>query len=117
MEFTCVFISFLSDHEGNGPHLFTKSILRTTVLGYVQTAAASGLSTFRCLVDASKLEGRPELDWLAHDRDSISGPILVRSKGEVDRFLVIYPCRGGALMNVAGLHPDSPDQEKLTSSE
>jgi len=87
------------------------SVVRTSVLGYVQTAPASGISVFRCLLDASKLSGRPELDWVIRDRDS-SGPTVVRSKGELDRFLIFYPCRGGTLINVAGLFPDTRDQDK-----
>lgn len=43
----------------------------------------------------------------------ISGATLVRSKGEeVYRFLFFYPCHGGALINVVGIHPDSRRQDK-----
>jgi salicylate hydroxylase len=43
--------------------LLWQSIIRTSVLGYVQQALPSGMSTFRCLFDATKLEGLADMEW------------------------------------------------------
>ncbi|KAF7368623.1 FAD/NAD(P)-binding domain-containing protein [Mycena venus] len=41
-----------------------RSTIRTSVLGYEQRALSSGRAAFRCLLEASKLEGRTEFNWL-----------------------------------------------------
>ncbi|KAJ7101329.1 hypothetical protein B0H15DRAFT_759564, partial [Mycena belliarum] len=52
------------------------SAMRTSILGYVQTALPSGRAVFRCLMEMSKMAGRPEFDWLM---TGLAGPRGVRA--------------------------------------
>ncbi|KAJ7108123.1 FAD/NAD(P)-binding domain-containing protein [Mycena epipterygia] len=86
------------------------SIIRTSVLGYEQIAPASGRAAFRCLFDASKMEGRAEFDWFNLGLD---GPRGVRPKDSSGRYLFIYPCRDKTLVNIVAHIPDPRDQDKF----
>jgi len=84
-----------------------RSTLRTIVLGYPVVAPATGICAFRWMVDASKLEGRPELDWVL--KDGISGGRFVVGTG---RHIFLYPCADNTLINVTMSHPDKRDQDQ-----
>ncbi|KAJ6529092.1 FAD/NAD(P)-binding domain-containing protein [Mycena vulgaris] len=86
-----------------------RSTLRTLVLGHPVIAPATGICAFRWMADASKLEGRPELDWVL--KDGISGGRLVGGRDDVRRCF-IYPCRDKTLINVTMMHPDKRDQDQ-----
>ncbi|KAJ7029565.1 FAD/NAD(P)-binding domain-containing protein [Mycena alexandri] len=85
------------------------SVIRTSVLGYEQKALATGLSTFRCLFDASKLNGLEDMEWFS---EGISGARVVLSTQERFRMLYLIPCRNGRVINVVAHHTDDRDQDK-----
>ncbi|KAJ7304745.1 FAD/NAD(P)-binding domain-containing protein [Mycena albidolilacea] len=85
-----------------------RSTMRTVVLGSSVVAPATKTCAFRWTVDASKLEGRPELDWVL--KDGVTGARLV---GEADSgHIFLYPCQDATLINVTMMHPDTRDQDK-----
>ncbi|KAJ6507733.1 FAD/NAD(P)-binding domain-containing protein [Mycena vitilis] len=81
-----------------------KSVVRTSILGYVINAVASGW-----------LKEFPELGWLT---EGLSGGRTVISKEAAFRIFFIYRCRSGTLVNFGGLFTDSeqnaPDLEPTT---
>ncbi|KAK7002374.1 FAD/NAD(P)-binding domain-containing protein [Favolaschia claudopus] len=82
------------------------SVIRTHVLGHVQKALHSGLTNCRTLLDVAKLDAVPELSWL---REGTLGPRMVIPFGvESDeyRWLFLYPCRSGELLNFIALLDD-----------
>ncbi|KAJ7661960.1 FAD/NAD(P)-binding domain-containing protein [Mycena polygramma] len=85
-----------------------RSKMRTVVLGHPVVAPATGICAFRWMVDASKLEGHPELDWVL--KDGIPGARLVT--GAKGHNIFLYPCEEGTLINVAMFHPDERDQDQ-----
>ncbi|KAJ6620496.1 FAD/NAD(P)-binding domain-containing protein [Mycena sp. CBHHK59/15] len=85
------------------------STIRTSVLGHVQMAPASGISTFRCMFDASRLNGLSDMEWF---NDGISGARVVLAQEERFRMLYVFPCRGGSVINVVAHHVDDRDQDK-----
>ncbi|KAJ7459403.1 FAD/NAD(P)-binding domain-containing protein [Mycena galericulata] len=85
------------------------SIIRTHVLGYEQKALPSGISTFRCLFDASKLDGLPDMEWF---NEGISGARVVLSPEERFRMLYVFPCRNGKVINVVAHHVEDKYQDK-----
>jgi hypothetical protein len=82
--------------------------MRTVVLGYPVVAPATGICAFRWMTDASKLDGRPELDWVL--KNGISGGRLVSGPGSHSVFM--YPCMDATLINVTMMHPDTRDQDQ-----
>lgn len=84
-----------------------KSVVRTSILGHVVKAPASGLSCFRCLLNASSLNELPEIEWL---KEGLSGTRNIIMKGESPLWWIIYLCRGENLINFVGFLPD-PDQD------
>jgi len=96
------------------------SVIRTYVLGYEQKALPSGISTFRCLFDSSKLDGMSDMEWF---QEGLSGARLVLSPEERFRMLFLFPCRRGKLINVVahhvdnvGAHQDGVEQDKHWST-
>ncbi|KAJ6628572.1 FAD/NAD(P)-binding domain-containing protein [Mycena sp. CBHHK59/15] len=87
------------------------SVIRTSVLGYEQIAPLSGRAAFRCLLDASKLEGRPEFAWIFSGQP---GPRGVQALDASGRYLFVYPCRDGTLINIVAHYPDLRDQDKFS---
>ncbi|KAF7354393.1 FAD/NAD(P)-binding domain-containing protein [Mycena venus] len=85
-----------------------RSTMRTVVLGSPVVPPATNICTFRWTVDASKLEGRPELDWVL--KVGVPGGRMVGGAGSAHIFL--YPCQDATLINVAMMHPDARDQDK-----
>ncbi|KAF7344057.1 FAD/NAD(P)-binding domain-containing protein [Mycena venus] len=85
------------------------SIIRTSVLGYAQKALPSGISTFRCLFDAAKLEDLADMEWFTA---GISGAKVVTSPEKRFRMLFLFPCRSGTLINVVAHHVDDRDPDK-----
>ncbi|KAJ6468797.1 FAD/NAD(P)-binding domain-containing protein [Mycena sanguinolenta] len=85
------------------------STIRTSVLGYVQKALPSGISTFRCVFDAAKLEGLADMDWFS---EGISGARVVLSPEKRFQMLFLFPCRRGTLINVVAHHVDDRDQDE-----
>ncbi|KAJ7820709.1 hypothetical protein B0H14DRAFT_3735344 [Mycena olivaceomarginata] len=85
-----------------------RSVMRTVVLGSSVVAPATNMCAFRWTVDASKFEGRPELDWVL--KDGLPGGRLVRGSDSAHIFL--YPCQDATLVNVTMMHPDTRDQDK-----
>ncbi|KAJ7087164.1 FAD/NAD(P)-binding domain-containing protein [Mycena epipterygia] len=85
------------------------SVIRTSVLGYPQTALASGVSSFRFMFEASRLEGLPEMEWFC---EGISGARIVSSPQERFHMLFLSSCREGRLINVVAHHADDRDLDK-----
>ncbi|KAJ7257814.1 FAD/NAD(P)-binding domain-containing protein [Mycena rebaudengoi] len=85
------------------------SVIRTSVLGYVQAAPPTGHSTFRCVFDASDLENQPEMEWFF---EGISGAKAVLAEEERFRMLFLFPCRNGSLINVVAHHVDDRNQDQ-----
>ncbi|KAJ6561875.1 FAD/NAD(P)-binding domain-containing protein [Mycena capillaripes] len=94
------------------------SILRTKVLGQAQTAPASGLSCFRSLLDASKLQDVQDTDWFTEGLSGMRG--MVFTDGQF-RLMAMYPCRGGSLINIVAIyedpHQDDPDWSPVGTRE
>ncbi|KAJ7191308.1 FAD/NAD(P)-binding domain-containing protein [Mycena pura] len=86
------------------------SKIRTSVLGYQQTALPSSRAAFRCLVDTAKLQGRAEFDWI---RLGEPGPRGVTAQDGSKRYLIIYPCRDDTLVNIVAHYPDLREQDKF----
>ncbi|KAJ7136731.1 FAD/NAD(P)-binding domain-containing protein [Mycena epipterygia] len=79
------------------------STIRTHVLGYVETAPATGISAFRFFFPASKLEGNSEFDWFTH---GVSGGRIVTCQDDPDRRMFLCLCRNGTTVNVAIQFPE-----------
>ncbi|KAL5042050.1 hypothetical protein BDW71DRAFT_200905 [Aspergillus fruticulosus] len=82
------------------------------VTGTDQKKESTGQSCFRCVVPVSKLRANP-----------LTAPLLEKIGLDAthvfagrDRRLVMYPCRGGTLLNVAGIHPSDAMAETEYSS-
>ncbi|KAF7342630.1 FAD/NAD(P)-binding domain-containing protein [Mycena sanguinolenta] len=86
------------------------SVVRTSILGQVVKAVATGRSCFRCLFDTAKLSEFSELDWLSGE---ISGPrnVIRRDDGPFLMFW-IYAVRSGSLINFVGMHEDAHQDER-----
>ncbi|KAJ6484585.1 FAD/NAD(P)-binding domain-containing protein [Mycena vulgaris] len=83
------------------------STIRTHILGNAQKSVSNGRSVYRALIPTSTFDGIPQLAWL---RDGASGPRLVLKRGVPLRSLFMYPCRGGAFLNLTA-HIDDPDHD------
>ncbi|KAJ7703920.1 hypothetical protein B0H17DRAFT_884087, partial [Mycena rosella] len=81
------------------------SVIRTSILGHAQTAPASGISCFRSVFDASKMQG--DFDWFT---EGVSGARSVIVKEGEYRLLFMYPCRSGHLINLLAIYAD-PHQD------
>ncbi|KAJ7023169.1 FAD/NAD(P)-binding domain-containing protein [Mycena alexandri] len=86
------------------------SFVRTSVLGHVVKSVPSGLSNYRGLISMDAFEGRTDVKWI---RDGISGARMIvrRDGGGAFRMIFVYPCRGGALLNVVGIFKDPKQNE------
>ncbi|KAL4812165.1 hypothetical protein BDW67DRAFT_193954 [Aspergillus spinulosporus] len=71
------------------------------VTGTDQKKQSTGQSCFRCLIPVSKLRGNPLTAPLLEKIGLDATHVFAGS----DRRLVMYPCRAGTLLNVAGIHP------------
>ncbi|KAJ6464839.1 FAD/NAD(P)-binding domain-containing protein [Mycena sanguinolenta] len=80
-----------------------RSTIRTTILGHPQKAAASGLSCFRSVIDASKLRDIGDADWFT---GGLSGMKSLYDKEGDYRLAAMYLCRGGSLINLVALYSD-----------
>ncbi|KAJ7607018.1 hypothetical protein DFH06DRAFT_217659 [Mycena polygramma] len=80
------------------------SVVRSSILGHVVNAKASGWSAFRCIFDASRLKEFPDLGWLT---EGLSGGRSVVSKEAAFRIFFIYRCRSGTLINFSGMFTES----------
>ncbi|KAF7374538.1 FAD/NAD(P)-binding domain-containing protein [Mycena sanguinolenta] len=78
------------------------SVIRAHVVGEVQKIAYSGVTCFRAVFGLPASEV-PELRWLTEE---VSGPRTVVSKEGPFRMLLMYPCRGGTLLNFVGFYND-----------
>ncbi|KAJ7641993.1 FAD/NAD(P)-binding domain-containing protein [Roridomyces roridus] len=85
------------------------STIRTHVLGYEQKALPSGISTFRCLFNADKLDELPDMEWFTK---GITGARIVLSPEERFHMLFLSPCRRGKIVNVVAHHTDDRDPDK-----
>ncbi|KAL4972869.1 hypothetical protein BDW66DRAFT_143355 [Aspergillus desertorum] len=72
-----------------------------TITGKDQKKESTGQSCFRCLVPVSKLRLNPLTAPFLEKIGLDATHIFAGS----DRRLVMYPCRGGTLLNVAAIHP------------
>ncbi|KAJ7816044.1 FAD/NAD(P)-binding domain-containing protein [Mycena olivaceomarginata] len=88
------------------------STIRTNVLEHVVTAPATGMSAFRFLFDAAKLEGQPELAWFTDP----PGARVMESKAHPYHRIFAYLCRSGTLVNVVAQFPDQRDQDQFSWS-
>ncbi|KAJ7698830.1 FAD/NAD(P)-binding domain-containing protein [Mycena olivaceomarginata] len=86
------------------------STIRTNVLEHVVTAPATGMSAFRFLFDAAKLDGQPELAWFIDP----PGGRLVESQAHPYHRIFAYLCRSGTLVNVVAQFPDHRDQDQCS---
>ncbi|KAJ7662969.1 hypothetical protein B0H17DRAFT_1093098 [Mycena rosella] len=82
------------------------SVIRTRILGDAQTAPASGISCFRSVFDASKLQG--DFDWFT---EGVSGGRSVIVKEGEYRLLFMYPCRSGHLINLVAIYAHRKDNQ------
>ena len=73
------------------------------VTGEEPQLISTGQNCFRFLVPVSKMKANPLTASLL-EKAKLTG---VNAFVADDRRLVIYPCRRGTLLNVAGIHPDS----------
>ncbi|KAF7374527.1 FAD/NAD(P)-binding domain-containing protein [Mycena sanguinolenta] len=78
------------------------SVIRTHVVGEVQKILYSGVTLFRAVFELPASEV-PELRWLT---ESVSGVRMAVSKEGPFRMLLMYPCRGGTLLNFVGFYDD-----------
>ncbi|KAJ7484264.1 FAD/NAD(P)-binding domain-containing protein [Mycena latifolia] len=85
------------------------SVIRTSVLGYVQKALSSGISTFRFLFDTAKLKGLADMKWFS---EGLTGTRVVLSPEERYHMLFLSSCRHGNLVNVVAHHADDRDLDK-----
>ncbi|KAJ7470228.1 FAD/NAD(P)-binding domain-containing protein [Mycena galericulata] len=83
------------------------SMVRTRILGRVQKSISCGWSCYRALIDVATFDDMPELAWLS---DGLSGARSIMKQGGPFRLLILYPCRGGTLLNFAGIFED-PDHD------
>ncbi|KAF7360978.1 MFS domain-containing protein [Mycena sanguinolenta] len=81
------------------------SFMRTSILGHVVKTESSGWSCYRGLIEISKLEGVPGLEWLW---EGISGGRSVTKQSKVPpfRMLFVYLCHGRQLLNFVGFFDD-----------
>ncbi|KAF7336870.1 FAD/NAD(P)-binding domain-containing protein [Mycena venus] len=79
------------------------SVIRTHILGEVQKASPSGVSCFRAVFE---LRDVPELQWLT---EGVSGTRSFAAKEGPFRYLLMYPCRKGNLLNFIGFYADSQE--------
>ncbi|KAF7344837.1 FAD/NAD(P)-binding domain-containing protein [Mycena venus] len=86
------------------------STVRKDVLGYPVIAAATGISAFSFSFSASKLEGRPELNWFTQ---GVCGGRVVTCQGDYNRRLFLCCCRDGTVVSVAALFTDKRVQEQF----
>ncbi|KAJ7176977.1 FAD/NAD(P)-binding domain-containing protein [Mycena filopes] len=86
------------------------SRVRTSILGRVEKSVSSGLTNYRGLVEMDKFKGRTDMNWL---REGIAGIRLIarRDRSGAFRYLVIYPCRGGTLLNIVAIFKDPKQDE------
>ncbi|KAJ7923373.1 FAD/NAD(P)-binding domain-containing protein [Mycena leptocephala] len=89
------------------------STIRTDVLGYAETAPATGISAFRFFFPASKLGGHLEFNWFTH---GVSGGRIVTCQEDYNRRLFVCLCRDGATVNVAAQFPDNQNQDQFAWS-
>ncbi|RAH64620.1 FAD/NAD(P)-binding domain-containing protein [Aspergillus aculeatinus CBS 121060] len=75
-----------------------------SVTGEDLRKVSTGQNCFRFLVPVSKMLADPETAALIH-KLGLDGVHAIASE---DRRLVLYPCRGGDLLNVAGIYPAEP---------
>ncbi|KAH7925392.1 FAD/NAD(P)-binding domain-containing protein [Leucogyrophana mollusca] len=85
------------------------SSVRASVLNETLEAPPSSVAAYRWVIDASKLDDHPELDWVL--KRGPSGPRVVASRDF--RVIFLYPCRNSTLVNAMGIHIDRRDQSKV----
>ncbi|PYI12992.1 FAD/NAD(P)-binding domain-containing protein [Aspergillus japonicus CBS 114.51] len=82
------------------------------VTGEEPCKVSTGQNCFRFLVPVSKMLADPETAALVQ-KLGLDGVHAIASE---DRRLVLYPCRGGDLLNVAGIYPAEPGSTVKDSS-
>jgi len=80
------------------------SVIRTQILGEVTKASPSRVSCFRAVFEPRET---PELQWL---NDGVSGTRTIIARGGPFRMIILYPCRGRALLNLVGVFTDSQEE-------
>ncbi|KAF7289608.1 FAD/NAD(P)-binding domain-containing protein [Mycena chlorophos] len=82
------------------------STIRARVLGHPEPAVPSGLSCFRALIPANKLEDLPESDseWLTDGLSGLRGIVL---KDRDFGMIGMYFCANKTLINLAALYQDA----------
>ncbi|KAF5350823.1 hypothetical protein D9757_013540 [Collybiopsis confluens] len=104
----------LSNGEVRKPDLLVaadgiNSTLRSHIIGQEVVASSTGVACYRWLVDAEKIKGNPELDWVM--KEEPSGPRLVTSPD--GRIMFLYPVRDKTIINALGTHMDDRDQSQV----
>lgn len=82
------------------------------IVGENQGRQSTGQNCFRFLVPMEKIQANP-LTAALMAKTGIDG---VHAFAAHDRRIVVYPCRGGQLLNVAGIHPASKETNARDSS-
>ncbi|PWY72453.1 FAD/NAD(P)-binding domain-containing protein [Aspergillus sclerotioniger CBS 115572] len=83
-----------------------------SVTGDSQQKESTGQNCFRFLIPEAKMKSNPLTASLL-DKMGSGGVHVFASK---DRRLVVYPCRHGDLLNVAGIHPSGPETDAKDAS-
>ncbi|KAB8255043.1 hypothetical protein BDV32DRAFT_154633 [Aspergillus pseudonomiae] len=82
------------------------------IVGENQGRQSTGQNCFRFLVPMEKIQANPITAALMA-KTGIDG---VHAFAAHDRRIVVYPCRGGQLLNVAGIHPAGKETNARDSS-
>ncbi|KAI9372362.1 hypothetical protein BJX61DRAFT_507589 [Aspergillus egyptiacus] len=82
------------------------------IAGAKNDTISTGQNCFRFLVPVDKMRANPSTDNLL-TKIGLDGCHVFTTK---DRRLVVYPCRGGELLNVAGICPSNSETDTKDSS-
>ncbi|KZS90616.1 FAD/NAD(P)-binding domain-containing protein [Sistotremastrum niveocremeum HHB9708] len=85
------------------------SSLRKFILGKEINLIHSGSAAYRTTIPYDQLTENPKLKWLT---DNPHGMIFIRDER---RSLVVYPCRGGKVISIGGIHPVDPTSSSESS--
>lgn len=94
-----------------------KSVLRTTVLGREEKAKPTGLSAYRMLVPAAKLESLLADNVLPRDLIRMTDPAATTMVVGHDKRVIMGPGRGGNILGIVALVPDEKMHESSSETE
>lgn len=94
-----------------------KSVLRTTVLGREEKAIPTGLSAYRMLIPAEKLESLLTYDELPRDLLRMTDPAATTMVVGHDKRVIMGPGRGGDILGIVALVPDDKMHDLSSETE